>query len=108
MIAGSLDKKIIIEKATETRATDGSYELTWSTYKTVWCSVVYRNIRGKERVEQDRETAINIAEFRIRHKDAPDVNEAMRINYDRGLWDITAISKFGRDDSIVLYGEYKY
>lgn len=108
MITGALDKVIIIEQPTLTRGDDGSAINTWSTYKTVWCNVMYRNIRGKERVEQDRETAINVAEFRIRDMDAPNVTEKMRINYDRGLWDITAISKTGRGDGITLFAELRY
>jgi SPP1 family predicted phage head-tail adaptor len=108
MIIGAYDKKITIEQSVSTRGSDGSPIQTWQTYKSVWANVVYRNIRGKERVEQDRETAINVAEFRIRDLDAPDVNEKMRINFDRGYWDITAISKMGRKDGIVLFAEYRY
>lgn len=108
MITGAYDKKIIIEQFTETRGSDGSPIKTWSTYKSLWANVVYRNIRGKERVEQDRETSVNVAEFRIRALGASDVNESMRINYDRGYWDITAISKIGRNDGITLFAEYRY
>ncbi len=103
MRAGELDRKIVIESATETRDDYGAVVQTWATFATVWARK--RDIRGSEQFTAQQVNARIAATFTVRWLDG--VTEKMRISYDGQTWDIRSINEIGRREGLELYAEVK-
>ncbi|RMH11194.1 MAG: head-tail adaptor protein [Gammaproteobacteria bacterium] len=99
------DRKITIEQVTETQNALGELDESWGTYKTVWAQKV--DGRGKESYIGAQEMGTLGTTFRIRYKDAPSVNEKMRISYSGNTYDILAVQETGRNRYIDLITEIR-
>lgn len=92
MLAGSLDRRIVIQQRTDTRDAAGEPIPTWSVLDTVWAAL--EPLQGQELIEAQETNAKRKARFRIRYR--TDVTEKMRVVWDGETWDINAISEIGR------------
>lgn len=107
MIIAGLDRRIIIQSPTETRAANGEVLESWATLATVWAGVKYPKSMGSdEGIEQGRFTATTPVEFTIRFRS--DVTTKMRISYQGGYFQIARINEIGRRDMLKLVTEKKY
>lgn len=89
MRAGALDRRIIIQQASESRTATGAATPSWSTFATVWAS--YEPTAGSERyASMQKEAKVN-AVFTIRY--LAGVIPKMRISYNGLLWDILDVQE---------------
>ena len=98
MIGGVLDRRVIIQKKTESVATNGQRTLTWSTFLTVWSNPVEQNGKEKE-VDSNRSTA-RAVNFRIRYNST--VTNEMRVLWGTEYFKIEDTKELGRQDGLLL------
>lgn len=96
MRAGRLNRRIIIQQATEVQDAHGQPVQTWTAYKTCWAE--YLPKRGREFFAADQTIAEADAVFRIRYDSG--VTRKMRISFGDDYYDITAISEIGYKEGL--------
>lgn len=99
MRLGNLDRRIVIESATEAQDSYGEAIKTWSTFATVWAKATPN--RGDERFAANQIVAQADSMFRIRWQSG--VTTKMRINYDGQIYDIVYLAELGRHEALDLY-----
>lgn len=106
---GKMDRRIVIESASEARDDYGGIQETWSTYATRWAQMKYTPKAG-EAYEAQRKTSDYNVQFIIRSDTTTRaITPKMRVNYDSKLYDIRAVSEIGkeyRDMYLMLEVEY--
>lgn len=90
------DRRIVVERSTETVNVVGDRVDTWATLLTIWASSDYKG--GKEEYESAEKTAIGERKFTVRYSAASSVTEKDRILYNSQYFDIRAINEIGRRD----------
>jgi SPP1 family predicted phage head-tail adaptor len=101
MRAGRLDRRITIERATETRDAFNNPVLAWGPLATVWASV--EHIRDSERWSAQEVGAAVQMRFQIRYSQAvADVNPKDRLTYEGREFDIVAVKELGRREGLEL------
>lgn len=80
MRAGTLDRRITIQRATVTQDAAGQETEAWQTFATVWAR--RRDMRGRERWTGEQRYAARAAIYDLRF--VPGVHEEMRI-VDNGI-----------------------
>jgi len=98
MQAGTMDRRIVLQTATETRDDYGEPVPSWSTLATVWAR--YRALSGRERFVDDQIQATLEAEFVVRYRG--DVTPKQRISWDSETWQIEAVLEEGRREYLRL------
>jgi SPP1 family predicted phage head-tail adaptor len=91
--AGQLDRRIVIESATEAANALGEPVKTWATFATVWANLRQPS-RGREYISAQ---AVNVEidqVFRVRWLDG--VTEKMRVNDGGKYYDILHLAELGR------------
>lgn len=88
MNVGNLNKRITIQKLTNTVNENGFNEEVWATHKTVWSSV--NNLFGREFFEAKAVQAEKTIKFVIRYMS--DIDETMRISFQGKQYNITFIN----------------
>lgn len=101
IITGKLDRRIVIERATETRDAIGGVTRTWATLTTVWAQEI--PLPGKEMFQAGRETIVRVSRFIIRYVSG--VTAKDRLNYDGKIWNITAVAELGRKTGLEILAE---
>jgi SPP1 family predicted phage head-tail adaptor len=103
MQAGQLDRRILIQRKTETRDTYGQPIPAWTTIgRTRWAN--YRPMRGTERFASDQFIARQQVEFQVRWaEDLSDLSPMDRIVFPVSTspaasetYEIMAVHEFGR------------
>lgn len=102
MNIGRLDRKILIQKRTDTVNDFAEPIFTWSTFHECFSNV--QSAGGNEAFEADAITANNRKKFKIRFFDG--INESMRILYDGNYYQILQIQELGRE-GLFIWGEKK-
>ena len=74
MRIGQLDRRIIIQQASESQSAFGDMAITWATLRTVWTHIIYKS--GSEKDEANRMTDITEIIFTIRY--ASDVTKNIK------------------------------
>ena len=92
MRIGQLDRRIIIQQASESQSAFGDMAITWATLRTVWTHIIYKS--GSEKDEANRMTDITEIIFTIRY--ASDVTQQMRISFDSNIYYIDEVLHHGR------------
>ena len=87
---GSLDRKITIREATDTRTSSGAVQSSWSDVATVFANVD-SNAAGSERFIMEKETSFDRKFFTIRYRE--DIDEKMIIIYKTKEYDIKSINE---------------
>jgi SPP1 family predicted phage head-tail adaptor len=96
MRAGELDRKIVIEQASETPDTIGTVIKTWSTFATVWAKRT--PLRGREYFSAAQKGAEKDFTYRLRWLSG--LTEKMRLVDDGEYWDIQHIAPIGRQEGL--------
>lgn len=94
MGAGSLDRRIVIERATEAQDAAGQPVPTWATFATLWAS--RKDVSDGERFSDGQELGTRVSRFVIRHSsEAKTVTAKDRISYDGDIYDILGVKETG-------------
>lgn len=92
--AGSLDRRLRIERATVTRDAVNAEVQSWAELATVWAS--YEPVRDGERFRAGETAAGLSARFVIRHSSTvADVNPKDRVVFDGAVLQIVAVKEHG-------------
>jgi SPP1 family predicted phage head-tail adaptor len=103
MRAGKLDRRITIQRATETRDGFNNVTLTWpgTVIATVWASK--EDVRDSERFSSQEVGAEITTRFQIRwSSDVENVNPKDRVVYDGRPYDIVAVKEIGRREGLEI------
>lgn len=96
--AGRMDRRIELQRATETRDAEAGVVRTWSTYATLPAAVT--PVSGSEGLKNQLPQASRTAIFLIRYR--PGVLVTDRILFGGVPWDITFIAEQGRREALEL------
>lgn len=102
--AGSLDRRVVIEKKTVTRdATYGSEQITWTTHAEAWAEVKDRlTDSSDERVAQGLRIATRSTRVTVRWISGVTSDMRVRLKSDGRLLQIVAIGELGRREGLQL------
>ncbi len=98
MRAGTLDRRVVIERYTTTQDEVGEPVKTYEAVDTIWAQVL--PLRGQERFVAQQEYAEVTTRFRLRHR--TDIDEKMRLVHDGDEYDIMAILEIGRREGLEI------
>ena len=102
MIIGKSDRRITVQRATETTNDYGEKAATWSTLITVWAELM-KTSGMKEVIADRQDTASQAIAFKVRSStDTRAVTTKDRVVYDGKYFDISGIEEVGRNDQLVL------
>ena len=92
MGAGSLDRRIVIQRAAGTTSALNSMVKVWSAYTTVWAA--RRDISDSEKVAGGHVMASLASRFVIRSSSVSRaIRSTDRISYDGSIWNIHGIKE---------------
>jgi SPP1 family predicted phage head-tail adaptor len=101
MRPGTLDRRVVVEKPTKSRATNGAEVVTWVEIATVFANVRY--ISATERFQSDSNRSVKVANFRMRYLSI--ISETMRLKFDNKVWKITGLAEIGRREGLDVTAE---
>lgn len=101
MRSGLLDRRIVIQNATQTRDSYGFVSTVWDTHLTVWANWVHNT--GDE-TDRDKNKNVDVSgHFRTYYHST--INENMRIIYNSEYYKITQIKEIQRQDGLLIFVE---
>ena len=100
---GFLDRRVTIQQFTSSSNEFGEVIETWTDLATVWANV--RELRGEERVESARLTAVVDTYFTIRYR--TDVEPKMRLSYEGELFDIIEVLELPRREGLQIEAKWQ-
>lgn len=101
MKSGLLDRRIVIQNATETRDSYGFVSTVWGTHLTVWSNWVHDT--GNE-TDRDKNKNVDVSgHFRTYYHST--ITEKMRIIYNSEYYKITQIKEIKRQDGLLIFVE---
>jgi SPP1 family predicted phage head-tail adaptor len=92
MQAGRLDRRVEIQRRTQTQESNGEYVYTWATIATVWATV--KDLRGAEFFSARQTNAEVTTRFYVRWIEGVTVLD--RILYEGRVYDIAQVSEMAR------------
>lgn len=106
MRIGKLDRRISIQRATESVNDYGERELSWSTAFVIWAALEIKRTGSSESITDNAQNTKQTAEWTIRHSSqAATITAADRIEYNGAIWSIVAVHELGRGVDIRLITE---
>jgi len=103
MRAGRMDRRITIQKVTETQNTYGEPIEAWTDHRTVWAEVVPQRGSSGEHYRNPELVSTNRLIFRIRYLIG--ITNKMRIEYNSDYYDIKTTAELGRREILEILGE---
>lgn len=98
---GKLDRRITIERQTETVKPSGSVVKVWTPIVSVWAEIIQQTATEFFTGYGEAETGSVI--FRIRFVE--DITTADRVTYNGNAYNLKEIKELGRRDALELRGE---
>lgn len=98
---GTMDRRITIERESETVRPSGSVVKVWAPVVTVWAEVLQQSAGEFFTGYGEAETGTVI--FRVRYR--PGITTADRVTYDGTAYGLKEIKEIGRRDGLELRGE---
>jgi len=98
---GSMDRRVLLQVGTESVATNGERQSTWSNYGWRWADMA--SMSATESVSGDMLMVSTSATFRL-HYDA-NVNEKYRLIYRNRIFNISGVNEVGRHQYMDLICE---
>jgi len=95
--AGTLDRRIAIQRKTITNDEYGQEVETWADLAEVWAAL--KPLRGNERFAVQQLLGTGVMTFLIRYRSDLQIGVEDRIEYDGRAWDITDVRELGRRES---------
>jgi SPP1 family predicted phage head-tail adaptor len=107
MRIGKLDRRITIQRATETADDFGERIVAWNDEFTCWAALEIKRTGSTEKIVDGYETSVQRVDFSIRQSsDSDTLTTADRISYDSKIYDIVAIHELGRGVDVRLICEH--
>jgi len=107
MRIGKLDRRIAIERFTETANAFGERELVWTTAFNCWAALTIRKSGSTETLVDGAERSVKMAEWTIRNtSDSRTITTADRLVYDGQTFDIIAVHELERGVDFRLIAEH--
>ena len=101
MRAGNLDRRIVIQRFTETRDEFNEPVRSWATLATVWAS--YEPLTDGEAFRAGETMAEASARFVVRYSTTlAGLNPKDRLTFDGGTWEIIRTKEIGRREAIEI------
>ena len=101
MQAGTLDRRITLQRPESSRDAQGEPVPAWADVADVWAH--RRPVRAAERFAAQQVIASNAVVFRIRYRaDVVAAGETWRIVDRDGIWGIEGVAEIGRRDGLEL------
>ena len=105
MRIGKSDRRIEIQRATETTNGYGEKVETWSELATVWAELM-KTSGQKEAISNQQDTAAKTLTFKIRSSSTTrGITPKDRVIYSGDTFDIKGIDEIGRNDQLLLMCE---
>jgi SPP1 family predicted phage head-tail adaptor len=102
--AGSLDRRITLERATATQASpSGEQLLTWAEETTIWAEV--QPLSGGELFRAQQLEAKADTRFRVRYRTDITPDEKLRISYGGRTYDIRSVVELGRREGLEIIAQ---
>lgn len=98
---GNMDRRIIIERETETLKPSGDPVKTWTPVAVVWAEVLQQSATEFFTGFGEAETGTMI--FRVRYR--PGITTADRVTYNDQSYGLKEIKEIGRFEALELRGE---
>lgn len=99
---GELNRKVVIQHYTTISKNDYNEDVEdWTTFKTVWCKVVFD--RGMEKYQSERFQTTTVATFRTYY--TAGVNTKMRLSYKGKFWNVKEVREVGVEDGTDIIAE---
>ena len=98
MMAGKLDRRVVIKTPTVTQDSHGGKVTTWNTLATVFAQVVH--LKGREHLVGGQMTPEAEVKFRMRYR--TDFDASAQITHDGVAYDILHIAEVGRRRGIEI------
>lgn len=98
---GNMDRRITIERETETVKPSGSVVKAWTPVATAWAEVLQQTASEFFTGYGEAETGTVI--FRVRYR--PGITTKDRVSFDGTDYSIKEIKELGRRDALELRGE---
>jgi SPP1 family predicted phage head-tail adaptor len=95
--AGKLDRKITVQRASETRNAYNEIEPVWADLFTVWASKKTQS--GREALQAEQVVASNTVVFAIRYKA---ITTKDRVIFEGQTYDITSLNELGRREGLEI------
>ena len=106
MRIGKLDRRIAIERATESVNDYGERELSWSVAFRCWAGLEIKRSGSTEKIVDNYERSVKMAEWTLRQSsDTDTLTTADRLVYNEKVFDIVAIHELGRGVDVRLITE---
>lgn len=106
MRIGKLDRRISIERATESVNDFGERLVTWSTAFSCWASLTIRKSGSTEKLVDGYESAVRMSEWTLRQSsDIDTLTTADRIVYKSQIHNIIAIHELERGVDVRVIAE---
>jgi SPP1 family predicted phage head-tail adaptor len=95
LAAGSLNRRITIQRQSDARDKEGQPESVWTEVATIWASVAHKS--GLQTIKGDAEVSLVQASIRVRYR--KDVAAGMRVLHGSTTYQIRAVlpDECGRD-----------
>jgi SPP1 family predicted phage head-tail adaptor len=101
MRGGRLDRRIIVEKKTESVATNGQRTLTWATFLTIWGDQLQGVTEsGGEQTTDNNRTTNRLVRFTTRYNST--ITNEMRIKWNGEYYKIEDIKELKRQDGLLI------
>ncbi|KFG90736.1 Bacteriophage head-tail adaptor [Sphingobium herbicidovorans NBRC 16415] len=99
--AGRRNKRIIIERATETRNSLNEPEKAWVEHTRLWASVYFGS--GDEQRQAAQAGGAQAATFEVlANSKSRSLLLTDRVAFDGGIWDIRAIAPMGLNEGVKI------
>lgn len=98
---GNMDRRITIERSTETVKSSGDVVKAWTIVAVVWAEIIQQTASEFFTGYGEAETGTVI--FRVRYY--PGITTADRVTYNGNSYGLKEIMEFGRFDALELRGE---
>ncbi len=101
MYKGRMDRRIVIQRATETRDSFNNLVKTWSYLMKVWADK--EDVRDSERIASQEVGAEITTRFRIEwYLSLEDLNPKDRIIFEDKIYNISAVKEIGRKQGMEI------
>jgi SPP1 family predicted phage head-tail adaptor len=97
---GKMDRRITIERETETVSPSGDVVKAWAPIATAWAEIVQQSATEFFTGYGEAETGTAI--FRVRYR--PGITTADRVTYAGKVYDLKEVAEIGRQDGLELRG----
>jgi SPP1 family predicted phage head-tail adaptor len=96
--AGLLDRRIVLERRSETVDTSGQAVEVYDPIGTVWARV--EPLGGREGFGQQQWVAVGDVRFTIRFRD--DITPLHRVSYNGQFFDVVSVAEEGRREALLI------